>query len=349
MKILPRIISAVAFAALLGGPALADPFRVQGISVDVTQSTANDAVLAGRSQARLAGAQRLIERLTLPEDLANAANRPEAADVARLYKSLDTGADEKRSVTSAGARYIATLAVNFDGKAVREYLDSKGVPFVESQAGKALIVPAASAGVDPGAWAQQWTMLNPQGQTVGKTDETLLTPYVASIDRWNRRPTWADVQADVAASGSVRAVIAEAYNQGGQYYVRLSDLRSGAQETVLATSGPAGDLASAQAQAAVALERAWKTASVVRTTGSTSMAATASFRSIQEWVAIRRGLEQSRLVSGLNIESISATGADLSFVFSGRPDQLAGDLRSRGLDLRGEDNGWVVVAASASQ
>ena len=77
------------------------------------------------------------------------------------------------------------------------------------------------------------------------------------------------------------------------------------------------------------LERAWKVSSIVRSAGATSMALTASFADLQEWVKIKKGLESSRLIRDLNIESLSVAGADVSFNFSGRPDQLATDLRSR--------------------
>ena len=65
------------------------------------------------------------------------------------------------------------------------------------------------------------------------------------------------------------------------------------------------------------------------------MAAVATFNGMPEWVKIRKGIEGSRMISGLKVESISTAGADLTFNFAGRPDQLAADLRARGLTLRG--------------
>jgi hypothetical protein len=52
------------------------------------------------------------------------------------------------------------------------------------------------------------------------------------------------------------------------------------------------------------------------------------------------------MISGLKIESISTAGADLTFNYAGRPDQLAADLRARGLTLRGADRGWTIEVAS---
>lgn len=337
MKTALRIAAFTAVLLGLGAAAHADPFRVKDITVDVTAANTNESVRQGVAEARVKGAQRLIERLTLPEDRQAASQPLSASDVARLNKSYDTGADEKRVVTASGARYIATLAVNFDAPAVRSYLEQRNIPYVDSQADKALIVPAAGAGVDASAWSAAWA---------GRSDDTLLTPYVASSQSWSGKPVWATVQGEVSQQGLTRAVVAEAYSQGGQIYVRLSDIKATQAETAIGVSGPSPSLAAAVTSAVAELEAAYKKASIVRTTGSTSMSLVASFTDITQWVRIRRSLESSRLVSGLSIESISPTGADLTFVFAGRPDQLAADLRSRGVNLRGADNGWLIEAAA---
>jgi hypothetical protein len=350
MKNLPRIAVFAVVAAALAAPVLADPYRVRGLAVTAEAANSNDAVLQGRAQARQMGAQRLIERLTLPEDRQAARQPVEAGDVSRLTNSFDVEVDEKRSAVAGGFRYTATLAYNFDASSVRKYLTDRGVPFVDSQAGKVLLVPTVASGMAPASWGAQWqTQVTSGGQTrsVPKSDDSVLTPYVASTQVWNGHPAWTQIAAEAQSNGAGSAVIAEVFQQAGGYGVRLSDIRPGQSETSLATAGPFSDLASAQAGAVAELERAWKMASVVRTTGATSMEITAAFRSLADWVRIRKGLEGSRLVSNLSIESVSATGADLSFVFAGRPDQLAGDLRARGLNLRSANNGWTVEVASA--
>jgi hypothetical protein len=332
MTQMSRFVALVFAMFALAAPAFADPFRVRDLSVDVQAASGTAAVSEGRAQARMAAAERLIDRLTLPEDRAQATQPILAADVAQQVLSVDTQGQEK--ITSS--RYIATLIVNFSAKDVRAYFAARGVPIVEAQAGKAMIVPATS-GLSATAWGAAWA---------GKSDDTVLTPYVVSAESWDRHPTWNDIQPEVQSSGAVRGVAAEAYGQNGQIYVRLSELRSGTPEATLAVAGPFSDMSSAQAGSLQALEQAWKSASIVRTSGSTSISLVASFADISQWVKIRKGLEASRLISGLNIESLSTRGADISFVYAGRPDQLAADLRSRGVSLRGADNGWLVEAAS---
>jgi hypothetical protein len=198
-------------------------------------------------------------------------------------------------------------------------------------------VPVAAGGVDPGQWGAQWS---------GKTDDSVLTPYVGSAGSWGQRPTWADVQEELTRSRANHGVIAEAYQQGAQYYVRLIDMRTNVPNPDLGVAGPFVSLQSAQAGAVDQMQRAWKAASIVRGTGTSNLTLTAAFADISEWVRIRKSLETSRLVRQLNIESITTVGADISFAYTGRPDQLASDLRSKGVDLSDSDGNWLLRVAA---
>jgi hypothetical protein len=343
MTQIARFAAVFAACAALAGAAFADPYRVKDLAIDHTAPTANEATLQGREIAKRDGAQRLIERLTLPEDRAR---QPlNASDLVRAAGGMITQVQDKRAPVAGGFRYTSMVSYNYDPATVRQYLESRGVPYVDSQAGKALIVPSVGPGIDPLAWSNQWTETVTQGgqsTKVGRSDDTVLTPYVASVEAWTRRPSWMEVQSELTTHDADRAVVAEAYAQGSQIYVRLIDLRTGAADPSGAVVGAFADLPSAKAAAIAEMERAWKAQSMVRTSGSTNIAIVATFRDIGEWVKIRNGLESSRLVSGFAVESISPVGADLQFAFNGRPEQLAADLRSRGIDLRGADNGWIV-------
>ncbi len=330
-----RFVAALVSAAFLSSAALAQVaqvYSVRDLAVDETAGSATEALEKGRANARLMAAQRLVEKLTLPEDRQAANPQIDYQALSRLTSGTDFQVGEKRTAN----RYIATLIMRFNPAEVRQFLESRNVAYVEAQAGKALIVPAA-AGLDPVAWAKVWT---------GKADDTRLTPYVVSEEAWPRHPAWADVEAEVRAKGAARAVVAEAYNQSGSMYVRLTELRAGESAVALTVAGPFSSFEAAQPGVINALETAWKKASVVRTTGSTGMELTAAFNSATDWVRIRKGLEQSRLIREMKIVALSMQGADINFVYTGRPDQLAADLRSRGLELQGADGGWVVRAST---
>lgn len=333
MKQAVRFATLFVAAVSLCATALADPYRVKDLVVDKVAPSAPQATQQGRDEARMVGAARLIERLTLPEDRAAAGSPIETAAVSRLYRSSEIQETMKSTSVSGGVRATGVITWSFRADAVREYLDQRGVPFVDTQSALALIVPVAGAGVDAASWGSQWA---------GKSDNTVLTPYVASAQAWPRRPSASEVQPEVQSLGADHGVVAEAYQQGAQYYVRLVDLRPNLPKQDIGVAGPFVSLQSAQAGAIVELERAWKVASIVRSTGSTGLSLVASFRDFQEWVKIKKSLEGSRLISNLNIEALTTLGADISFTYAGRQDQLVSDLRSRGVDLASAGGSWQV-------
>lgn len=347
MKKIARFVALIAASVSIAGAAFAQGqnpvYRVKDLAVDAVAASAADAGLQGRTQARVVGAQRLIDRLTLPEDRARATQPIEASAVAQLYRGYQTQGEMKSSSGPGGIRATGVVTWNFDDQRVRAYLDQRGVPYVDTQAALALIVPVAASGINANDWASQWVTRS-GANVVGKSDETLLTPYVAATRGWPQRPTTPDIQADLAATGADHGVIAEAYMQGPAYYVRLTDMRNVPNPNI-GVVGPFTSLAAAQTGAVAEMERAWKTASVVRSTGSTSVSLIANFADLQQWTRIRKGLEGSRLVQNLNVESMSISGADITFSYAGRPEQLQSDLRSRGVDLQSANGGWVLQAA----
>jgi hypothetical protein len=347
MRKTARFAFVFAAACALSQAAFADPYKVKDLVIDRTATTAAEARQQGSNEAKLVAAQRLIERLTLPEDRAQAREPIDVSVVAtRLARNQETQEQQKSFPVAGGVKVTGVIAQNFVAKDVRDYLDARGVAYVDTQDAKALLVPAVGAGVDARQWGAQWTQTVSQGgqnRIVGRSDDTVLTPYVALDEVWPRRPTFMDVQSEIGAAGADHAIVAEAFSQGG-IFVRLIDLRTNGGE--LGVVGPFSDLGAAKRGAITELERLWKVRSIIRTTGSTDIALVANFRDMGEWVKIRKGLETSRLVRNLNVESLSTVGADLRFAYTGRPDQLASDLRAKGVDLRTADNGWVLQVVS---
>lgn len=344
MRKIARFAAILAVSFVAAGTAFAQNpvYRVKDLVVDRVAPSAADASLQGRNEARLTGAQRLIDRLTLPEDRARATQPIEAAAVAQLYRSYQNQGEMKSSSVSGGIRANGVVTWTFDEERVRAYLDQRGVPYVDNQAALALVVPVAAANVNPNDWAAQWV-----SGSVGKADDTLLAPYIASMRGWSQRPTTADVQSELTATGAARGVIAEAYMQGPQYYVRLTDMRATVPNPTIGVVGPFVSLSSAQSGTVGEMERAWKASSVIRSTGSTGVSLVANFADLQQWTRIRKGLEASRLVQDLNVESISVAGADITFNYAGSPEQLQSDLRSRGVELTSANGGWVLQATGA--
>jgi hypothetical protein len=326
-------LSTPASAQTGGGPG--NPYTVRDIVADETGGSQAEARAQGVAKAKAAGAQRLIERLTLPEDRAS-------IDIAAISRTA--GAQNSQAPDRfAGNRYLGLLAITYTGSSVREMLNGKGVPFVDTQEGLAVLVPTTQ-GLDLNGWLNAWSYKAADGAVLGRSDNTVLAPYVASVGPRPGRPSWADLQGEVASAKATHAVIVEASGSPSQIMLRISELRDGSQETVVATSGPYPDFEAARLGAVSEMETAWKKASIVRTSGSSDLALAAHFSGVAQWVKIRKALEGSRLVTSMVVESFSATGADMKLAYSGRPDQLSADLRARGLSLAQDGGGWVLQA-----
>lgn len=339
-RIVAFFAAAAAGLSLAGAPASAqaggprNPYVVRDLAVDETAADSVTARSQGVAKAKMTGAQRLVERLTLPEDRAN-------LDVAAIARTagVQTNQENERSTAT---RYITVLAITYTASSVRDMLTAKGVPFVDTQEGLGVLVPWAQ-GPLLNDWLAAWSVKQPDGSMLGRADNTVLTPYIASIGLRPGRPSWTDLQSEVAAAKTNHAVIADLSGGPGALSIRVSELRDG-QETLVGEAGPFADYASARLGVISVMETAWKKASIVRTSGSSDLALAARFGDITQWVKIRKGLEGSRLVTSMVVESFSASGADIRLAYNGRPDQLTSDLRARGLALAQDAQGWVVQA-----
>jgi hypothetical protein len=333
MMKLARFVLLTLAISLGSAGAMANPFRVGGVAVDVSGGTPSEAVSKGRAQARVEAARRLIERLTLAEDRARAGGI-DVNEVARLYTSVDIEGTEKRTAT----RYIAVLAVNFDAEAVRDLLDAKRVPFVESQAARALVIPAASALTDADRFRAAFSPAS---------DASALTPYQVGGPALIGAAQWDALAAERAAAGARRVIVAELGGAEGAWIASVTELTSDGGRQSLGSAGPLATQVDLGAAVIGVMETAWKNASVVRTAGSTELSVIARFSSLAEWVRIRSAIEKSRLVASLDVEAVTVSGADLRFVFSGRPDQLASDLAARGVALVQEGQTWLLRVTGA--
>ncbi|MFN9970753.1 MAG: hypothetical protein ACK58T_12745, partial [Phycisphaerae bacterium] len=97
------------------------------------------------------------------------------------------------------------------------------------------------------------------------------------------------------------------------------------------------------------LQEEWKrTTSVDFSTQSTIMARV-PFRSLQEWVAIRRTLEGTRAIQRTAVEEMTVGGARLRLDHVGRVDQLQTTLAQSNVTLSADDKGqWTITRNAAS-
>lgn len=307
-----------------------DVYTVRGITVDERASSVIEAQQKAFASAKLEGAYRLIERITLSEDLEGAQNL--VIDQA-LAETLAAAVDVEEETAGAG-RYRGSLAVVFNPSNVRQALNSAGIPFTDRQGPKAVLIPVSSSGSSL-AWNIAW-----EDSSTGR-----LVPTVTSRSAgFSGASDWEAVQGDVAMYAAQRAVLADLSGSAGRYSVTVYSVTpSGSREVGSKSFLPS--LESAVDAAGLILDEDWKRASIVRETGRTLVEATVLYTSLAEWNTLRRALARSPLVSNFQTRAVSTDGAVVAFAFAGNGERLTNDLRERGVLIQNEDIGLVMTSA----
>ena len=308
-----------------------DVYTVANIAVDESAPTIIEARQKAFDAAKLAGAYRMIARITLPEDLAGTSGLVLDQAAADL---LAGAVDVEQEIAGAG-RYRGSLAVVFNPPNVRALLRRNNIPFTDQQAPKALLVPLGGDAFS-GDWGLAW-----EDASIGRLAPTVTTRSFG----YDSDSAWADLQGDVALYGAERAVLAQLLGRAGVYRVEVSAVTpSGVQS--LGTTPRVDTLEQAVVATGELLDLVWKRNSVIRgETTRTRIEATVLYTSLAEWNTLRGALARSPLVSNFQTKAVAADGAVVAFVFAGDGQRLASDLRDRGVVIRMETIGWVMMSA----
>jgi hypothetical protein len=356
MKATPlAAFAAIALAALCAfAPGLASAqardnvYAVAGIRVAETAPNAAAAQQAGFAAAQRAGFERLVRRLTLPEELARTAMpAPTLAALERLVLSVDVE-EERRSST----RYIGRLTVRFDPAGVRTLLRGANLTLVDARTAPVLVAPLAAQGVAPetaALWREVWS----QG---GFGDE--LVPLAVAPEALQGAPAWDSAAPFAQAAGAASTLFATLRVQGSTATAALVEVdantrrdRGEVTARVDVTDTPAlrAALASLADQASTRLQNDWKArqgTSASQQRGRIS--ASALYANQEQWERIKQGLEGAAqtLISEIRIEAVGRQGALVSFSFVGDPNALTAELQRRGVRLEQSGSGPVLRAAA---
>ncbi len=327
--ILVLIVAALAPISLANAQSR-EVYTVRDIAVDERAASVLEAQQKAFASARLAGAHRLVARITLPEDRAGAPDM--VIDMAAA--ELMAAAVDVESETAGAGRYRGSLAVVFNPVNVRLFLEQNGVPYTDQQAPVAVLILIAEPGLAV-AWNSAWS-----DQSVGR-----LAPTVTSRSQgYGADSEWQDIGGEAALYGTQRALLAELLGTQGAYRVRLSSVTpSGVRG--LGTTRRVGTLEDASEATAALLDTAWKKSAVIRETGRTLIEATVLYTSLAEWNTLRSALAKSPLVSNFQTKAVASDGAVVAFIFAGDGQRLTSDLRDRGVVIRMETIGWVMTSA----
>ncbi|MEL6858181.1 MAG: hypothetical protein AAFO74_07330 [Pseudomonadota bacterium] len=319
------------FVLTLGSEAQSrDVYTINGIAVDERAPTVGEAQIKAFAAAKIIGAQRLVERLTLPED------RLAATDliIDQVFADqIAAAVDVEEEVAGAG-RYRGSLAVVYNPARVRAALKQVGLPFTDSTAPSAVLFTTSSNGMDL-AWNLAWEEA-PSGSLV-----PLLISRSAGYDA---EMPWSVLQQEISLYGAQRAIFADLRGGNGGYVVDLVSVTASGPERIGVTRRAATleDVIDAVAQR---LNDDWKQTSIIRDTSRTLIEATVSYTSLAEWITLRSALVQSPLVSNVQTRAISTDGAVVAFAFAGDGSRLTSDLRDRGVVISAEPIGWVMSSA----
>ena len=348
--------AAVAFALVLcalAAPAFASPYTVSGIEIDAEADSAFVAQRNALAQGQTRAAEILINRLTLAEDRMEGQLPPMDPDTAaQLIAGLQI-ADEQRSAT----RYRASITVDFDPRAVRNYLSGLQIPFVESQAAPVLVVPVLDDGaarIFSGPWHEAWL----EG---GYADA--LTPMIALGARRGRdgaplgRGLIGPREALALDEPALRA-LADAYGVDAVAVIRARSsagaVRAGGDLVRFDTEdeGPViepipSQIVNGFKQAADAIvaerQEAWKRQAVVRGGESAELEITLLFNSLREWRALQSAVAGASLIQNARLDALSKTGAAMTITHRGAREQLRSELAARGADFSEDPElGWTV-------
>lgn len=355
----PVLSAAAGLAGLvIGGtvatpPALAaDPFTIASYPVDAEASNA----VAAKEQALADGQQAALRALL--KRLVPVSAYPRLKRLAGLKAQNLLAGTAVRTERNSATRYIATLDFSFLPDAVRQSLAREGVPYIESMAPQAVLVPILKGGnaARQAQWSEAW-----RGLDLANT----LTPLRLEAPRPTLHPD--TVKMLETGDGSAERILAGEYN-AAQVVAAVAEIDTAAKRLHVTLSGvdavgpvwlkrsyrmSAGDLGYTMELAAVVglgvLEGRWKAVRAGARGGVEVMASPGvplqvqvEFLGLVQWNAIRRQLEDTPGVAGLTVSAVSARAADVALSFPGGGEQLAEVLAPKGLQLRNVGGNWFL-------
>ncbi|HYB10662.1 MAG TPA: DUF2066 domain-containing protein [Alphaproteobacteria bacterium] len=340
----------------------ADVFTVRDVHVDETAGTAAQAREHALAVGQRLAIQQLFARLTLKEDEARLPRLSDAelADVVGSY--------EVQTEKNSPVRYIGTLTYHFNQRGIEQILRDRGIPFAATMSKPIVVLPVLQSGNgqslwdEPNPWRRAWTSLPPAGG---------LVPFVVpGGDRQDSDTLNADdavrgnadkltALARRYATNSTLVAIASPRGDANSTIARIdvSYSRQGGggatPATVISVSGqPAESSDALFARAARQVEddvsERWKQENLIHFGQAQEAIVTVPLASLEDWVRIRRALEQIPFVSRVDLVYFARDEARVDLHYLGDPGQLKLALAQRDLLLTDDAGGMMLRPASGA-
>ena len=333
-------------------------FTVAGVAVDATAKAAAQARVLAIAAGQREAYQTLLRRITLPEDYGRHPALDDA-EIPALIQSFEV-ANEKTSST----RYLAKLTFQFKKGAIRDLLQSFAIPFSETVSRPLLVVPVFETGGVQYLWEEQNPWLT---AWAGREERDRLLPLLAPLGDLQDLASITVEQA-VAGDEERLAAIAERYGaaetmvalarlrrdlsrQQIRIDVNLSRYGTAAEwHAIDSVTGGEGDaveavLAMAVQRIADRLEDDWKRQTLLRFGEEMAISATVLIDGLENWLEVRRLLEQTAEVRKVEIATLTSADAQVILHFLGDPDRLAVALAQRELELTEAGGFWTLRLA----
>jgi hypothetical protein len=349
-----QLLLVLAFWAHWSGPAEAADslYDVAKISVDVTAEDAVAARNTGMAEAEARAVKTVLRRLLPPGIDADLPGLTEE-DIQGLVNGVSI-----RSERNSRTRYVATLDVSVNEQGIKQLLNDYSLPYNEERAGPISILPlmiSADGVVSESneGWRQAWEGLD---LAHSMTPATILRPRADLGRDTIEAIIVGDTQALAAMQGDYGygpLVIAMGETVNGQFVTRLAGADS-VGPIGLERSDPLSGDAKATARLAAAnaftiLEdhancqqggEARPGAGQGGAPGGVvprNVEAQVEFSGLRDWQEIRGRLMNVAGIQALEVNSLSARAASITFDYAGSLDRLQQDLGQSGfvLDERG--------------
>ena len=341
------------------------PYAVDKLVVDATAKDAVAAKAMALGEAEARAVRIVLKRLVAFADYAQLPDLSQD-DVEGMVRNVSF-----RREQNSTTRYLATLNVNINEQAVKQLLAGYNLPYSEARGPRIAILPVVFEGDavkrdGAGGWRQAWAELDLANGMV-PADLVELRP---SLDA----PTLKAILAGNAAAyarvkseyGDTPLVIAVGEGlKGGKFAIRLvgadgvGEINFGRADTV-----QGGDFKTAAQDAAATgfgvLENRWKIMQSApsapqqasRGEGEPGVApegeparnvvAVVEFTGLKEWQDIRSRLMNVAGVQGLEVNSLSARTASVTFDYAGSLGRLQKDLDQYGFAFENRADNFVI-------
>ncbi len=344
--------SASAFAS---GPVETDPFAVQGIEVDITDTNAAAAKEKALTEVQMRAFVELAQKLG-SADIAAELAKMDSKQVIPLLKSLSI---EEEKISPG--RYQGKFTVRFLPDKIKPILVKVGITLPEAQGPALLVVPVwkneqgQTTLWDDNVWRKAWLSLNAQqaqipliiplgdqedSSTLGAQDAVSNDPV--KLEKMRRRY-------DV---GTLLVAFAEPAPTGGVHarMIGISPLGKITIDKIYkADSGTLNDSAIMAAQRFHQLmldkfrsDQAKLAAKSANPNAPQSVAVAIPFTSPTAWNGLRARILSTPGVVGVDVTSLDGQGASARLIYSGNIQDMQSSLQATGLQMIRAGAAWVI-------